>query len=354
MAGCIRYVSVANGRWVDIFYESPNHLGCALEHRVPSAEQFGLPQPRRRVFFMGARDQDAVPQPRGWRRRNAKFEVAGSGRWLETFLGSALEATWNGRCYDHGRGIGEVTSDIGQPARATAVELSPVGEWMVGDMDVKRISSHMLEIGLGALAHANWHSNFAGFMNAHWPELSVLQAAHAAELLVKARIAEEHPLLVFERLPAFQKNKGALDLSQLVEQGRAIGYSDLPAQLWATTGVTLPAIDQYEEFGRLRNSIQHFIPPPDKNLNKATAEFIFSVIDPFLNDCWGLFAIDFNEDDEPYRYVVEHLVSEEVLFLVSPEAASALSDEDVDFSRCRESYRREMLNRFAQASKEAD
>ena len=52
-------------------------------------------------------------------------------------------------------------------------------------------------------------------MNDHWPELSVLQAAHAAEFLVKARIAEEHPLLVFERLPAFQKNKGALDLSLL-------------------------------------------------------------------------------------------------------------------------------------------
>ncbi len=231
---------------------------------------------------------------------------------------------------------------------------------MTGDMDVKGISSHMLEIGLGALAHANWHSNFASFMNDHWPELSVLQAAHAAELLVKARIAEEHPLLVFERLPTFKKNKGALqnkgalDLSRLVEEGRAVGYLDLPAQLWATTGMALPAVDQYEDFGRLRNSIQHFVPPPGRDLNRDTAEFIFGVVDPFINECWGLFAIDFNEDDEPFKYVVENLVRKEIVFLVSPEVASSLSVEEVDFSGCGEIYRREMLNRFAQASKHVD
>ena len=223
---------------------------------------------------------------------------------------------------------------------------------MVGDMDVKGISDHMLEIGLGALAHANWHSNFTSFMNEHWPELSVLQAAHAAELLLKARIAEEHPLLVFERLPTFKKDKGPLDLIHLVEQGRAVAYPDLPAQLWATTGIALPSSDQYQEFGRIRNSIQHFVPPPGLDLNKVTAEFIFGVIDPFIHKCWEIFAIDYNEDDEPYRYVVENLVRDEILFLVSPEAASWLSDEDLDFSKCGPDYRREMLSRFAEASKE--
>jgi hypothetical protein len=62
-------------------------------------------------------------------------------------------------------------------------------------------SKHLLKLALGALAHANWHANYISHENDCWPELSVLQAAHAAELLIKARIAEEHPLLIFENLP---------------------------------------------------------------------------------------------------------------------------------------------------------
>lgn len=62
----------------------------------------------------------------------------------------------------------------------------------------------MLDLGLGALAHANRHAAYAPMENHRWPELSIIQAAHAAELLIKARIAQEHPLLIFEKLPSRQ------------------------------------------------------------------------------------------------------------------------------------------------------
>lgn len=225
---------------------------------------------------------------------------------------------------------------------------------MVESLDAKRIAEHMLEIGLGALAHANWHANYMSFSNAHWPELSVLQAAHAAELLMKARIAEEHPLLIFERLPYFQDGEAVLGMNQLIEKGRSVQYADLPGQLWATTGKVMPSLEKYHEFGRLRNAIQHFLPPEDKNPSTETAEFIYGVIDPFIQDCWGLFAVDFNEDDEPYRYLVQTLVNKEIAFLVSPEAASDLSVDELDFSRCQEPYRREVLRRFAGASEQAE
>lgn len=66
---------------------------------------------------------------------------------------------------------------------------------------LKGIWEHMLDLGLGALAHANRHAAYAAMENERWPQLSVLQAAHAAELIIKARIAqEEHPLLIFEHL----------------------------------------------------------------------------------------------------------------------------------------------------------
>src|SRR5690242_8785771 len=67
--------------------------------------------------------------------------------------------------------------------------------------ELKGIWEHIRDLGLGALAHANRHAAYAAMENPRWPDLSVLQAAHSAELLIKARIAQEHPLLIFEQLP---------------------------------------------------------------------------------------------------------------------------------------------------------
>jgi hypothetical protein len=63
------------------------------------------------------------------------------------------------------------------------------------------VGEHIRDLGLGALSHANRHAAYAAVKNPKWPELSVLQASHAAELLIKARIEQEHPLLIFEQLP---------------------------------------------------------------------------------------------------------------------------------------------------------
>jgi hypothetical protein len=98
----------------------------------------------------------------------------------------------------------------------------------------------MLGLGLGALAHANWHANYHSFENDWWSELSVLQAAHAAEILIKARIAQQHPLLIFEHLPKPPAVKTRLSLEHLLEQGRTYQYSELPDRLWAATGIMIP------------------------------------------------------------------------------------------------------------------
>ena len=65
---------------------------------------------------------------------------------------------------------------------------------MDNGFDFNAISTDMLSLGLGALAHANYHSGYTTDTNDKWAELSVIQAAHAAELLVKARITKEHPI----------------------------------------------------------------------------------------------------------------------------------------------------------------
>lgn len=203
------------------------------------------------------------------------------------------------------------------------------------------IWNHMQELGLMALAHANYHASCYSPDNPRWSEFSVLQAAHAAELLIKARIAQEHPMLVFEQLPRSTKVSGSfIDIKDLFEQGRTIQWTGLPEQLWATTGIKLQNTDLFYNFGRLRNGIQHFAPSPQlMNLGEITLRFVFEVIDPFIHECWGLYAIDFNEDYEPYIYLTSTLALNEIPFLISAEAGKCYHDWDIDWSSISEEYR---------------
>jgi len=207
----------------------------------------------------------------------------------------------------------------------------------------------MRDLGLGALAHANRHAAYAGD-NPSWPELAVLQAAHAAELLIKARIAQEHPLLIFEHLPRSTQAVGEhLDLEDLFAQGRTFQWSDLPERLWAATGISIPNKDRFDSFGRLRNGIQHFGPPPGRDASEETLRFVFEVLDPFINECWGLFAVDYDEDDVAYEYFVGAMIWREITFLVSPGAAEAFEGWSTDWSTVSEPYRKEMRARVQKA-----
>lgn len=212
--------------------------------------------------------------------------------------------------------------------------------------ELRNVHDNMKRLGLGALAHANWHANFYSLENDKWYELSILQAAHAAEILIKARIAEEHPLLIFEQVPrSTQVDTEFLDFTSLTSKAKTIQYADLPERLWATTGIKLPNIELFKAFGAIRNSIQHFATPGDFEI--STNELIYEVIDPFINDCWGLYAIDFCEDHEPYIYLIEGLIRGGTEFLVSPESIDNL--QYVDFNWPANAYRNKMNKRFKEA-----
>jgi len=211
----------------------------------------------------------------------------------------------------------------------------------------------MLSLGLGALTHANWHANYSSMDNAHWSELSVIQAAHAAEILIKARIAQEHPLLIFETVPKSNDSKKLLGLDLLIEGGRTFQYSDLPTRLWATTGIKIPNLKLYLSFGRLRNTIQHFT-TPDQDVSQDAIEFIYGVIDPFIQECWELFAVDFNEDHEPYVYLVENIISHGVRFLVSPGVVENLEHTELAWPKDNKKYKLEMIKRFKAAGSTLD
>lgn len=127
--------------------------------------------------------------------------------------------------------------------------------------------------------------------------LCVVHAAHAAEILLKARIAQEHPLLIFSKLPKANSKKEALTLVDLVESGRTFSYDELPDQLWATTGIKIKEILQYREFGRLRNQIIHFSRSSTNMLDILTIRYSLEVLDPLVESFWGKSVIYFIKED---------------------------------------------------------
>jgi len=219
------------------------------------------------------------------------------------------------------------------------------------EAELEAVSTHMLNLGLGALSHANWHATTMSFENRFWPELSVIQAAHAAEILIKARIAQEHPLLIFEQLPKPDSSSDTqLTIDQLVKSGRTYQYNDLPGRLWATTGARIPNRQAYDEFGRLRNAIQHFT-TPKQDSSQAALQFIYGVVDPFINACWGLFAVDFTDQSDDQKYLVEALISQEIVFLVSDDVIDGVERNwyDLPWPDGNKAYAREMESRIEEA-----
>lgn len=212
--------------------------------------------------------------------------------------------------------------------------------------ELRSVHEHMIRLGRASLSHANYHSCFYSFEGEMWDEMSVLQAAHAAEIFIKARIAQEHPLLIFDKMPrSSQAGSDLLSFKDLVKNAKTISYLDLPERLWAATGIKIPNLDLYKAFGQLRNTIQHFTVPDEWPCDTKT--FIYDVIDPFINKCWGLFAIDHHEDTDNYTNIVDILISSEIPFLVSPNCASETDDYEQLLADRSDSYKAIMSENFS-------
>lgn len=137
----------------------------------------------------------------------------------------------------------------------------------------------MREFGCYTLGRAIVDVTFSEMMKPYAHASAVTLAAHAAEIIVKSRIATEHPLLIFDTLPKSTSTTQLLSIKELFEYGKTIMYSDLPERLWAATGYRMKDAKRFLEFGKLRNKIMHFA-VPNEEVSVTTLEFAFEVIDP--------------------------------------------------------------------------
>ena len=72
-------LSANNGFWLEVVYRSLNDLGYHVDHRILSSEEYGVPQRRRRVFFIGTRDQEEVAWPKPTHRREGRHRFVTVG-----------------------------------------------------------------------------------------------------------------------------------------------------------------------------------------------------------------------------------------------------------------------------------
>ncbi|MBY5339605.1 hypothetical protein E0H35_21725 [Rhizobium leguminosarum bv. viciae] len=205
---------------------------------------------------------------------------------------------------------------------------------------LREIPDRILGLAIAALTQANTHAVFMDPGNEHWPLMSVLNAAHAGELFLKAIIAREHPLLLFKDVVSLDDNRSdELDIQSLLTRGRTHEFERLPQVLWATTGTRIPDLECYERLRRARNAIQHFCPPDDSDLSQLSLEFIYTIIDPLIVRHFGLYAIEHHEDHSvSYDYVVACLLRREIRFSVPDdfavteiEAAEEIADATVAY-----------------------
>lgn len=172
--------------------------------------------------------------------------------------------------------------------------------------DTKEIAKHMRNFGSHILGRAVYDSVFDEMTTPYSHGISVTLAAHAAEILIKARIAQEHPLLIFDTLPKSTSTPDLLTISELFEKGTTIQYSDLPEILWATTGHRIKDVQRFKDFGKLRNMIMHFA-VPDTDNSGETLKFVFEVVDPMLQDFWDDSVIPYAEAFDKVMVVAGYL-----------------------------------------------
>lgn len=161
----------------------------------------------------------------------------------------------------------------------------------------------MREFGLAIHGRAAYDLTFSEMMAPYKHAMAIGHAAHGAEIVIKARIAQEHPLLLFTHLPKSANAQDQLTIAELFQYGRTIQYQDLPEALWATTGIRLPRLQQFHEFGKVRNMIIHFAVPSTDYAGEAI-RFLFQVIEPLVREFW-------KETIVPYAAIWDECVWEE-------------------------------------------
>ena len=224
--------------------------------------------------------------------------------------------------------------------------------------ELRQIPTRILTLAEGALSQANTYAVYSDPGLEHREFMSVLSAAHARELFLKAIIAKEHPLLIFKDIFLLDDSRAEkLDLNTLLQRGRTHDFEKLPQIVWAVTGVRIPNSNCYERLRKVRNAVQHFVAPPDENLRSLSLEFIYTILDPLIHRHFNIYAIEHHEDPGVgYDYVVATLLRNNLKFSIPADFHISEIDLEEEIRDASSAYRRwfaSQLKEIAQACQQA-
>lgn len=177
-------------------------------------------------------------------------------------------------------------------------------------IDLHDVAAHMRDFGLCLLGRAVADATCSEMMRQYAHASAVTMAGQAAEIIIKAKISDTSPLLVFAKLPASPQTDRELTVEDLFDSGRSHMFDELPNLLWAVTGIRVPNLAEYRNFGKLRNTIMHFA-VPEEELADSTLSFAVNVMEPMVRTFWQISAIAYAEEyDEVISegYLEEQLV----------------------------------------------
>jgi hypothetical protein len=162
--------------------------------------------------------------------------------------------------------------------------------------DKFKIASQMRDFGLSMVAKGVVNATYSESGEPYSHAMGLVQVANGFEILIKSKIVEEHPLLVFSKIPKEANlSDGNIKMEDLIEHGQTIMYSELPDRLWATTGYKIQPNELYNKFGRIRNQIIHFA-IPNISLSEFTLEFTFKVIEKAINAWWDTTILEYAQE----------------------------------------------------------
>lgn len=68
-----------------------------------------------------------------------------------------------------------------------------------------------------------------------------------------------------------------------------------------------------------RNALLHFCIPDIGDLQKLATEFIYTIVDPIIYEQFGIYAIEYHDDQLGYDYLVGGLLRSQRKFSIPPD-----------------------------------
>lgn len=197
--------------------------------------------------------------------------------------------------------------------------------------ELHAFNSGMVDFGCSLLGKSLYDLTFAPMGECVHP-YAYSSLVQALEVLMKAAIAEKHPLLIYEKIPKITSKKD--QLGEFFKKARSRGFLDLPEILAMTTDYHIQQ-KEIEDAWITRCKIMHMGHGLDTDYACRGLDLTFKVIDPFIYKFWNRSAIDETTsfDSETPIYLVEHCLAYGIDFKMNK--GQIYEDEDI-FSKLTE------------------